>query len=444
MSSLHAATLIAMAALASAPAHAATIYAGKAGCSDSGSGSKAAPFCSPTKAAAGLKPGDTLALLGTTFSEQLVIKVSGTRQNPIVVTAAEGAKPVIDGSKLTFKDQGLILIKGQSHITIRGVTLKASPHHCALCVGCKSVTLARVAVDGCARGGLVFVNKSAKIVIRDSDLQATGKCGTTCGVNGAVSLGDTTDFEVTKNEIHDTVGEGVVLYGGSHKGTVHHNTVKKTGAASVRLNHAFAVSIYRNTLADSGSVAVLMALGAGATGTPETTNNHLFWNIIRGAKSHGVQFLPTLNGDMDRNFIYNNVFYKNGGTAVLLNNTDNNTVANNILAHHAKGGIAGNRKWENGLYNNLFFNSGKAIGEGSVSGDPLMSDPENGDYTISEDSPAIDAGYDMGLYFQHLPDIGAHEHVFEAGCGVAGQGRGALPVMVLLGILLTLRRRSVI
>lgn len=425
-------------------ARAKTYYANNAGCSDTGEGTKQQPFCSLSKATARLQPGDTLELLHALFSEQMTVVVSGTRGKPITIQAATGAKPVIDGSKLSFTSGGLVNADKQSYITIRGIALKASPYHCMQFTAGKSIILEQVTIDGCKRGGVVFDQKSAEVTVSKCDIKDTGKCGKDCGVQGAITLSDTTGFEVANNQIHDTVKEGVVATNGSSAGTIHHNQLEKTGAAGIVLNHAFALCVYRNTVKASTTSGVKLALGYQATGKPETTNNHLFQNEISGSKTYGLIFAGTQPGDMGNNYIYNNVFYANTNLGIVLNNTDNNTVANNILALNTKGGIGGDRVGDNEIYNNLFHNSGKGVGEQPVEGDPLFDDAANGVFTLQEDSPAIDAGYQMGLNYQHLPDIGAHEHIFSAGCSLHSSSTAPdLMLLLVLAALLAIRRRAI-
>jgi len=434
---------VALLLLATPPvAQAKTYHAGGAGCSDSGQGTSGQPFCTLAKAAAGLQPGDVLELDGT-FSEQLVLKVSGTRSKPIVIQAASGAKPVIDGSKLTFAKGGLIQAETLSYVTIKGITLKGSPNHCLYCSACKSISLEQVTVDGCKGGGLVFDKKSAKVTVRKCDVKATGRCAKDCGVQGAIMLGDSSDFEVVENKVHDTIKEGIVARSGCSNGTIHHNTMDKTGAAGVMLNHAFALRVYRNKVKASAASGFMLAVGYQASGTPETTNNHLFQNEVTGSKAHGIVFTASQLGDLDYNEVYNNVFHNSGGWAIKLDGADKNTLANNILMQNTKGSLGGASMWENDVYNSLFHKSGKSMGENPVNGDPLFVDPANGDFTLQEESPAIDAGYEIGLAYQDKPDIGAHEYVFESGCSVAGDAAPAgLALILVLALLIRLMIRA--
>ncbi len=115
--------------------------------------------------------------------------------------------------------------------------------------------------------------------------------------------------------------------------------------------------------------------------------------------------------------IYNNTFYNVTGAVI---NADWNTqnycgnpnVKNNIFANcgtamHSPVAVTNS--------NNLIFNtnpvSGAAVmGADTLTSDPMFTDAANGDFSISELSPAVNAGVDVGYAFiGPRPDIGAYE-----------------------------------
>ncbi len=116
--------------------------------------------------------------------------------------------------------------------------------------------------------------------------------------------------------------------------------------------------------------------------------------------------------------IYNNTFYNVTGNVIVataLTGNANPVVKNNIFANcgpaldgHDAGCTIVNS-------NNLFYNTtpttGCAVlGENNVTGDPLFIDAANGDFRISDQSPAVNAGVDVGFDFEGpRPDIGAYE-----------------------------------
>lgn len=78
----------------------------------------------------------------------------------------------------------------------------------------------------------------------------------------------------------------------------------------------------------------------------------------------------------------------------------------------------------NNIYYNIgcFFSPHSDLGPGEMAGtDPMLTDPANGDFSLQAGSPAIDAGYFVGLPFNgSWPDIGAIESAGTPNNGVLG------------------------
>ena len=70
-------------------------------CSDSGSGTPTAPFCTITKGVSKLAPGSTLYIGNGTYGESIKPAVSGTAASPIAITAWPGRNPVV-GTGVTY------------------------------------------------------------------------------------------------------------------------------------------------------------------------------------------------------------------------------------------------------------------------------------------------------------------------------------------------------
>ncbi len=77
---------------------AATYYVDNNKGNDSNSGAINIPFKTIDKGASVLKPGDTLLVREGVYREKVNIKVSGTKENPIVIKAFPNEKPVLEGS----------------------------------------------------------------------------------------------------------------------------------------------------------------------------------------------------------------------------------------------------------------------------------------------------------------------------------------------------------
>ncbi|MBD3226233.1 MAG: T9SS type A sorting domain-containing protein [Caldithrix sp.] len=176
---------------------------------------------------------------------------------------------------------------------------------------------------------------------------------------------------------------------------------------------------------------------------PDTTTMNIVRNCeFYGANKRGVWVQKNTKTD-----IHNCLFVNTGANAVLsygFTNFFNNTVVgtDTLSPYGDNSGVyeAGDSQsngimmvknnifWDNStaitragdsyLYasHNLFFQNGKdtvSVTEdygGNVFENPLFVDPENNDYTLYAESPAIDAGVEVGLPYEGAaPDMGAYE-----------------------------------
>jgi parallel beta-helix repeat protein len=137
----------------------------------------------------------------------------------------------------------------------------------------------------------------------------------------------------------------------------------------------------------------------------------------------------------DRAIIEHNTCYKNGTTndsaagGIGVNNADNVIIRNNISYaepdHWALGKLGGTLT-NITISNNILYNENgtqaihKNMPNGWTEENPLLTNPENGDFTLSQNSPAIDAGNSTSTIIDDivgnlrndgLPDIGAYEFI---------------------------------
>jgi parallel beta-helix repeat protein len=428
-------------------ASAETYYTGPAGCSDTGPGTQAQPFCSPSKAAAKLKAGDTLRLLAGTYAEQLVIpsSASGTAEKPVVIQGAAGGASVIDGSKLTIDEQGLVQGTGLANLEIKDLKLRASPFYCLRLSKVSAVVLEGLIVDGCKHGGLLVDGPSTKVTIRGCDVKGTDGCGKDCGIHEAITLSNVVGFLVTKNLVHDGVKEGIDAKDGSGEGEISENEVSRMGQVGLYLNHAYRVKVHHNKIHDGGSSGIQISVGDFATGMPETTNCDIYQNEIWNNGTSGIEFWRTFVGEVSSNRVFNNTIVGSKVAGIYVEDARFNTIANNILARNKQNGVFGNTVALNTVTTNLFFQNGAAVGEtqweNPIQGDPLFVDEERFDFRLRKGSPAIDQGIYVGLTDSvGVPDLGAHEYKEgqtpeapgEGGCSI-GQLRasGLVPCLLL-------------
>jgi parallel beta-helix repeat protein len=160
-------------------------------------------------------------------------------------------------------------------------------------------------------------------------------------------------------------------------------------------------------------------------------NNLIYKNVITGIELNGAQ----------QNEFYNNTLYGGEGWGLALvggnyNTSEDNVFKNNIvyytglpegweLIRIGEGNDAGYVEDYNILYpdrsyfanigGNLYsfaqYRSASSQGGHSINQDPLFVDAENNDFHLAPNSPAINAGVDVGLPFtDSAPDMGTFEY----------------------------------
>jgi hypothetical protein len=115
--------------------------------------------------------------------------------------------------------------------------------------------------------------------------------------------------------------------------------------------------------------------------------------------------------------IYNNVVYGNRAVGLRISayNVDNITAKNNIFSANGTQ-IDVSSSLSNFILSHNLYHQPESVGQGAqdqnpIFGDPLFVNPSGGDFHLQANSPAIDAGIDVGLpYFGSAPDLGAFEY----------------------------------
>lgn len=198
-------------------------------------------------------------------------------------------------------------------------------------------------------------------------------------------------FCIIHNRGEESEGEPTTL--------VEHNTcigpkMSDQGGAGMMLGHNQDTIIRYNTITMPPG-----EYGHGALHLAASDGIDIYGNII--ARRVGALSPPGTNSR-----VFNNVFYDIGAADngnVLMVAEGAIEVRNNIfdnrnvtLYTYLKGDIKSN---------NLFWIESGSGEEGDVVGDPMFTDPENGDFSLLPDSPAIDAGVMTGLPHEVAEDM---------------------------------------
>src|SRR5919197_5177428 len=161
--------LLALPFLRSPAAQAASIiYVDRANpnCSNSGTGTQTQPFCTISAAASKVKAGQTVSVSSGTYTETVVVGVTGTASAPIVFMANPPGSVTVTGGTYGFK------MAGKSWITIQGFNVTqtsnvgiyaSSSNH--ITIASNHVTFAGQPQDGYTKRGILLVDSTSSLVV---------------------------------------------------------------------------------------------------------------------------------------------------------------------------------------------------------------------------------------------------------------------------------------
>jgi hypothetical protein len=444
-------------------------------------------------------PSDTVVVRGGTYHEHLSFNHSGSAQGGfITLEAFHGEHPILNGNGVPSSDTGfgnnMVQILNQSYVKLIGFEIAYDNG---------------VAIPDDANGVLVL-GSGSNVEIRNNKIHdITGSVSHGVGGSGihvyGTSLttpystvildgneifnchpgdsqtetmtvdGNVTNFQITKNFIHDDNNIGIDMIGGeadlfglpsgtqglpvARNGICSHNTLENIHA---NYGGGFAGGIYvdggRNiTISDNVSFQNDMGLEVGAENHGYVARGIFVEdNLLYGNNQGGLVFggFDSTVGRVQSCSFINNTIYDSDRTntgqgALTIQFASNNLVANNILVasanqilinspfpegnvnntldnnlYDASGGVANSQFfWNNQTF--TFPQYRQATGEDahSLFADPLFVNAKGADFHLTSSSPAVRAGSSKSGWFAPKdfhgtprdlpPDIGAYE--FEAG-----------------------------
>lgn len=362
----------------------------------------------------GLQPGDTVWIEGHTRSWLTLLNIQGTAENPIIVTNTGGQVRIgnTDQAKgLTFSNC--------KHVILRGVPGQGYDY---------GIEIFSTGQGGC---GVNFGGGSSDFEIDGVEVHHTGFAGIMAKDDGLKSYQFTMqNIYIHDCYVHDTHGEG--MYIGSsffgdpvkdphevHNMEICYNRVENTGWDAIQVGCATAGnnSIHNNVIIGYGKQTSDNAQNEGIRSNPGTAAD-IYNNWIEGDEGAGTGIFAN---PYDTVYYYNNVIItpnENGiyigddveqfeGTSIFLfNNTivspgydgiefrsvgsEGNLVVNNIVANPGEWYL--HRRWAEvdvTDFNNLYVPNIPAAG---------FADPDNGDFSLTAISYAVDAGADLSGY----------------------------------------------
>jgi hypothetical protein len=434
-------------------------FVGATDCDDGGAGTVSAPFCTIQHGVDVLEPGQALTILAGTYAERVDVTRSGTTGAPILIQGADADQVILDGGCPSFPCRADAFpgatvfdgfrVVGQQHVTIRALTLTNVPQHGISGIDTVGLIVEDLVADGTGMSGINVYDSSA-LTVRGNRVTRANlgvvEVSEAEYLEEAISIVNSSDFEIAFNHLHDNLKEGIDLKVGSRSGSIHDNVIERQCSVGIYVNEAHDLDIYRNEIVDigwfrvgdrtapcgeivepivDGGDSILLAVGdLYGEGDGTMSGIAIHHNVLRSPRYACIRTWDQLresgegHGSIRGVQIFNNVMYDCGtagwGPGVVLDDALEVEVRNNIFMRTRQGAIDGLVAGDDSqLYShNLFFEAAPVLGESNIEGDPMFVDPEGGDFHLSPGSPAIDVGADVGFTSSGAAaDLGAFEFV---------------------------------
>lgn len=268
---------VGLAGIASAQVTTLYVNGSSSHCSDSGSGTSSAPFCTIVHGAAVVAAGQTLQVAAGTYGGDVKVGKSGTAGAPIVIKAAPGATVTVAGGTNGFK------VPTKSYVTLSGF-----------------------AVTGTTSYG-VYVYNGSNITVTGMSVSGSGQ-----PVKGEIAYGfyfsGITSSVISQDTADHNTNSGFVLTGASSGNLISHNT-----------SYANAEGYQR------------AATGIDVRSGPNTVS----YNVTYGNEDTGIQFYTGAHNCL----VIDNVSYRNGDHGIDDFNAPDNTVVGNTVFGNVTSGI---------------------------------------------------------------------------------------------------------
>jgi Right handed beta helix region len=410
-------------------------------------------------------PGDTVEVAGGVYHEKLVFPASGAPGQPIVLRAAAGQGPILDGTGVA--GENMVLIDGKSHLRLVGFEIR---NHLGV-------------ADG---SGVRILGSGTDLEIRDNvihDIRGSDAMGITVygtesqpisalviagnqiydcdpAQSEALTLnGNVAGFEITGNLVRDVNNIGIDMIGGetdiqpdpglvARDGVVRGNVVLRANsdygggyAGGIYVDGGRDLVLENNLVAESDLGIEIGAENAGLfTENVVVRNNVLHHNERAGLVFGGFESAAGRTRDCEfrGNTLYANntvgesgqgTYFAGGGVAeIWVQFSEHNTVEGNAVyagpenvfvgsydpgssidntfdynLYWSAGGVEAGEFSNNGTSFDGFadWQSGSGQDAASLAADPLFADAAAADFHLAPESPAVDAGNPA-----YLPAVG--------------------------------------
>jgi len=377
--------------------------------------SPAAAWRTIAKANASVAPGDTVHILGGTYSEAIAPEASGTEEKRITFKAHRKEKVLLTGVPLG------IVMKDRAYVTVDGIACDQTEEYVRLenshHVWITNSTFDHSsATDGWPNGVCITQNShhnriSNCWIARVGYIQQSGRRGYRGGV-----------MVIARGSDHNLIENSTLFYGGHHVVEImtSHNVIRNNyfhnekwmrcngeecGYRNIIIEGTDAQRnvVEGNTFAFSGRLPSSRSTSGSSAFSLRTPRNIVRRNIFSNNAKSGLYF--GISEDMRHNHVYNNVFFHNGyndaegsrdasGLFLLGRQITDLIVVNNIFWQN-KDGRAVSFRSRCDPAKQFFSHNWQEAGDPHFMNDEAPADPfkpELLDFRLRATSPCIDAG----------------------------------------------------
>ncbi|MBP9817840.1 right-handed parallel beta-helix repeat-containing protein [Candidatus Shapirobacteria bacterium] len=338
------------------------------------------------------RAGDTVYVHGGTYKEGVGFSGSGTNTARIVVLAVANENPIIDGSGVSVKNDGLVqFMDNANYITFSGFTVKNSPTQGIANRGSNNIISnnkillsQNTAIWHRFGTNTVFRNNEVFFNIRMNATLASD-AGVTCNTSAswwdaAMNSQNSSGVLWEGNYVHDNCGEGIVAHTGDK---VIGNKFKDNWSVNIYVDNGTGIIIDKNFMYETETAPIPISSGYGykkiASGVTiadenspcNTSDNTISNNIIVNTRygfgfyqynsCSGIKATKIVNNTFINSWDYgirivgssavnsgsviaNNIVYSTRGKAMILENPADFKVQNNLW-YFAGGDSTGQFQW---------------------------------------------------------------------------------------------------
>ena len=406
--------------------------------------------------------GDVVLIRGGTYYERVKVANSGSPGADVVFRNYANEQPIIDGTNEIFPDdylrRGLFEINSAHHVRVEGLSVAnatgLSLNGCGFLVNgpnTSHITISNCSTNNTPSSGIAaWGNTGASEYDGVSNL-VIENCTVVGAMNGGfqehITISDgVEDYEVRYNVVRDGqvphpnnypigIDSKIDVRNGKIYGNEIYNLKSSNGIyVDAWDDVAYNIEIYNNIIHDVDGAGIPIGGEQGGTAhTIRVYNNIVYKTGQDGLKVNGAVGNPATDPTLYAIFLYNNTVYDCRSSIWVEGNTGAVVVQNNIFSENA---------WNNGIYiyasnqdnvtaaHNLIdtyvgrsWNDpvmNEIRGANAVEQSPLFIDAAEGDFRLTDASPAIDAGTATGAPATDFAgsarpagsgiDIGAYEY----------------------------------